>query len=488
MRHVLKRWGPASRRVLLVSLGLASVLPGCTRARPPSILLFVLDTTRVDAVSAYGRVADTTPTVDGLAAAGLRYTQAYAQAPWTLPSHATLFTGLLPSEHGVGWRRPQAPDSLSMLAEKLHDAGYETMGVSENSWISPDFNMTQGFEQFTSPRALGDVPDVRETLARWARTRDPKRSFFLFVNVVDSHSPYTVRAVNRFLPPGVSTAAARAIPQGPHHYFCATESHDRELAALWGLYLGDVAVADAKLGAVLDVLRDAGLASDLITVVTADHGEHFGEHRLVGHQFSLRQALLHVPLVVHGLSGVAPAVVEAPVQLADVVPSILGWTGMTVPGGLSGQALPVEVGAGDGGRAVIGEHIDYDPDASPDAPSIVTQLRQRTGRLRAACTPQDRVFGDMRALLKHPFKLLWYERYSPQLYDLSADDSEVADLAPARPALVADLATELSRRTSRSRADATEPVPTLLPSPEVQDRLRALGYIDDAEPAPVPRP
>ena len=124
-------------RALAVGIALAVELASCKGPPPthrPSILLFVLDTTRVDAVSAYGRVVGTTPTVDSLAADGLRYDRAYAQAPWTLPSHATPFTGLLPSQHGVGWGRTRAPDAWVTLAERLRDAGYETVGVSENAW------------------------------------------------------------------------------------------------------------------------------------------------------------------------------------------------------------------------------------------------------------------------------------------------------------------------------------------------------------------
>src|SRR5262249_59576848 len=126
-------------------------LAGCKSppsTRRPSFLLFVLDTTRADAVSAYGRVAGTTPTVDALAASGLRYEHAYAQAPWTLPSHATLFTGLLPSQHGAGWRRTRAPDSWVTLAQRLRDAGYETVGISENAWLHPWYYITRGVERF----------------------------------------------------------------------------------------------------------------------------------------------------------------------------------------------------------------------------------------------------------------------------------------------------------------------------------------------------
>jgi arylsulfatase A-like enzyme len=469
-------------------LAIVIMLVGCRQAavsRPPSILLFVLDTTRVDAVSVYGRIGGTTPAADALASDGLRYTRAYAQAPWTLPSHATLFTGLLPSQHGVGWHHPRAPDSLVMLAERLRDAGYETVGVSENAWITDTFNMTQGFERFTSPRKLGDVPDVREAVAGWIRERDRARPYFLFVNVTDSHAPYSVRARNPFLPLGVTPAAAEAVSQDPRRYFCAKEPHEAELAVLWGLYLGDVAAADAKLREVLQALRDAGLTRDLVTVVTADHGEHFGEHGLVGHQFSVREPLLHVPLIVHGLAGIEPSVIDAPVQLADLVPTILGWAGLPLPPELVGHPLPTAVGTSAAAAPIVGEQLDFEEEPESETPSLARYLRRWTDRLRGSCTSDDRVFGDIRALVRYPFKLVWYARYPAQLYDLSSDGNEEHDIAPAKPALAQELTADMLRRVTAVPRAAPEP-PSLPPPPEVLDRLRALGYLGEEHAPALP--
>jgi arylsulfatase A-like enzyme len=185
----------------VMAVGLIAAMLGCAgpppAARHPSIFLFVFDTTRADAVSAYGHVADTTPTADGLAAGGLLYTHAYAQAPWTLPSHATLFTGLTPAQHGVGWRHTRAPDSWVTLAELLAGGGYETVGVSENLWVSEQFNMTQGFEHFTAfDFQTLRTPEIPKVVAEWARTRDRGRPFFLFVNVIDADRYLQARSTN----------------------------------------------------------------------------------------------------------------------------------------------------------------------------------------------------------------------------------------------------------------------------------------------------
>ncbi len=489
------RWLRGALLVLLAALG------GCATSRggQPSILLVVLDTTRADAVSAYGDGARiVTPTTDRLAASGLRYTRAYSQAPWTLPSHATLFTGLTPSQHGVSWRRTWAADDLVMLAEALRDANYETVGVSENPWISAALNMAQGFGRFvvtTGFTLTHDAPEPRPDAAEtvlavreWLARRDGDRPFFLFVNLLDAHLPYLVRAETPFLPVGVTQDRARAVPQSPSEYLCQPRPRARDLAILHGLYLGGVRAADAKLGALLDLLRSAGLDRDLITIVTADHGEHFGEHQLVGHQFSVREPLLHVPLVVHGLRDVAPAVIGAPVALLDVMPTLLQVTGVRIPDGLAGRPLPVAAGAAvasdQEARAIIAEHDDSADQHTVPEPELARLIRQSNQEARRNCPGGAPVFGEMRAVVRYPLKLLWYARYPSELYDLAADPREERDLATLEPSLVASLTAEMERQIRRRRVadpDAPNGPPGTLP-PEVQSRLRALGYLGDAPP------
>lgn len=467
--------GLASLCALLAALG------GCgggQRRDRPSILLVVLDTTRVDAVSAYGQVAGTTPAVDALARAGLRYTHAYAQAPWTLPSHATIFTGLLPSQHGVGWHQTRASDDLVTVAERLAAAGYETAGFSENPWISPTFNMAQGFETFTE--AKGGGPDIAAAVQAWAKKPHTGRPFFLFVNILDAHAPYSVRRENPYLPAGVSAERARAVSQKPEYYFCSHTPHERELAILRGLYLGDVRAADAKLARVLAALGRAGLRRNLVTIVTADHGEHFGEHRLVGHQFSLREPLIHVPLIVHGLPDTEPAVIETPVALADIAPSILRWAGVAAGRTTAGRPLPTSRDEGDAARVIVAEHDDPEGHHEPDKSPIARYVRALARAIRRQCEASDRVFGYIRAAVQYPFKLVWYSRYPAELYDLGSDPDERHDVAAVRPDQVAALEATLARESGGGvrRPRGASPA-AAAPARGVLERLRALGYIGE---------
>jgi arylsulfatase A-like enzyme len=486
------------RGALLVVL---AVLAGCAsaRARPPSILLVVLDTTRVDAVSAYGAGTHVfTPTTDRLAAGGLRFARAYAQAPWTLPSHASLFTGLTPSQHGVNWRSTWAADDLVTLAEALRDADYETVGISENPWISAALNMAQGFDRFVvttgftlthdGPEPSPAAAETVRAVGEWLGARRADRPFFLFVNLLDAHLPYLVRSETPFLPAGVTPERARAVPQNPSEYLCQPRARTLDVAILHGLYLGGVRAADAKLGAVLELLRSAGLDRDVITMVTADHGEHFGEHQMVGHQFSVREALLHVPLIVHGLRDVAPAVIDAPVALVDVMPTLLQLSGARVPDGLAGRPLPLAAGAAvtrdQEARVILAEHDDSADQHTAPEPELARLIRQSNQEARRNCPRDAPVFGEMRAVLRYPLKLLWYARYPPELYDLSADPWEAHNLAAAKPSLVASLTADMEHQVRRRPVTNTQAPggpPGTLP-PDVEARLRALGYLKDARP------
>jgi arylsulfatase A-like enzyme len=474
--------------IALVVAAIGAVACGRTPTQP-SFLLFVFDTTRLDAISAYGRVSGTTPGADRLAATGLRYTRAYAQAPWTLPSHASLFTGLLPGEHGLTWRHSRAPDDWVTLAERLHDAGYETVGVSENGWISPAFNMTQGFERFANVPTK-DAPDVRSVITRWLGERTTKRPFFLFVNVTDPHAPYAVKGNEAFLPPGVTADDAQAVPQDSARYFCSKAPHAHDLEVLHALYLGDVHAADAKLTQVLDLLDGAGLASGLVTIVTADHGEHFGEHRLVNHLFSLHEELLHVPLIVHGLAGASAGVIDTPVALTDVMPTILVTAGLPA----TGQPLPSVRGATGADRIIVAEHMDFANGRAPAPPAppehLGALLHNGIDAMRRQCGPTDHVFGGMRVALRYPWKLIWYTDYPAELFDLEKDPGELHDLAASQTARVTELEAKLTRLVS-SGGDRVHTATEAKPTPEILDRLRALGYLPGqpgggAGPRPAP--
>jgi arylsulfatase A-like enzyme len=439
---------------LTASLPLACGGPAAPTDERPSFLLVILDTLRADAVSAYGEVEGTTPHLDGLAAEGLRFTRAMAPAPWTLPSHATLFTGVGPERHGVGVNgREELPADLVTLAERLSSAGYETIGLSENPLVSPPFGLSRGFSHFEGEldaylaRMAGrsaPIFDVVLGVSKWAEQRDAARPFLAFVNLYDPHDPYCDR-----LPP------------------------PRDLAILHGLYLSDVAVADDKLASIHQRVTETTGTRTLVTIVAGDHGEHFGERRLLGHQFSLGEAVLHIPLVVHGLPGTSPAVIDAPVALEDIAPSILAWAGIDVPEELPGRVLPRLPGAPAEERELLAFWSDAPPREPPEGFARVDE--GAADRIRGFCNAEDRVFGDLLSLIRFPYKLVWYEHHSPELYDLAWDPKERSDVASHHSERVARMAEALEPR--RRELDRVSSEAQKL-DPRAEQALRALGYIE----------
>jgi arylsulfatase A-like enzyme len=441
----------------------------------PSVLLVVLDTARADAVSAYGTVQGTTPAVDALAAGGLLFRRAYANSSWTIPSHATLFTGLLPGRHGVGVRRWSTPAGLTTLAERLREAGYDTAGFSENPMLKVS-GLDRGFEVFHDVDP--EHSQVIERFRGWMEGRSRKEPFFAFVNLMDPHVPYRVREVNRFLPPGETIQRANEVEGRVRvQPMCRDHVSAEDLAVLKGLYLGDVAAADAKVRELVRLARDQPAGRPLITVVTADHGENFGEHRLLGHLFQITHALIHVPLVVAGLPGVQPATVSAPVQLADLLPSILMWAGLDVPAGLPGRVLPTSDEVAGNPRTIVAEYTDIATLPLEAGQPVFSALRAAAESQRQGCVPADDVFGDMRSAVAYPYRVHWSPARPSRLYDVGSDPQERVDLARTRADIVVRLESHLKAlgwEGETPSGDAATAPATLAPG--VLERLRALGY------------
>jgi arylsulfatase A-like enzyme len=454
--------------------------------RAPSILLVVLDTVRADAVSAYGRVEGTTPSFDALASEGVRYTQTFAPAPWTLPSHATIFSGLRVDEHRVAMPgRPELPDGIETLAEVLSDAGYETAAFSENAIVSDLFELLRGFDVRVTTTVDEEnkevLVDAGAEFRKWIGARDPKKPFFAFVNILDAHRPYTVRSENPWVPAGTSPELIKNRPSAPERLICGALPAPEQIETLRGLYLGDVHAADGKLGLIVEAARRATSARRLITVATSDHGELFGEDMLLGHEFSLHSGLLRVPLVVHGVESVDAAVVETPVGLEDLMPSLIAWAGASVPDGLTGKKLPLAPAkpatSDAGSRPFFSAYTDQFLAVPRD---MVGRIKHSDkDRLRQFCTESNRVHGGMAALIRYPFKYVWYENYQPSLYDLSWDPKEKSDQTKYQQELAEAFAAEIEKMRDAAgvvgNAELEDSAGGL--SEDALEALKQLGYV-----------
>ncbi len=463
-------------------------LAGMAEARKaktsPSILLIVLDTVRADAVSAYGTVAGTTPNFDQLAQNGVRYTRAFSSAPWTMPAHASLFTGRSVDEHrlsmpGIDVLSPE----LETLAERLREEGYETAAFSENISVSDAFGLLRGFDvrETTVVDQVNNQIKVKklnasEAFRSWLARRESSRPFFAFVNIQDAHAPYPIHDVNPWVPEGTPRHRILTRNPKPEKQICgALPSKDR-VAVLRGLYLGGVHAADRKLGEIVAAARGSLGDQRLIIIATSDHGELFGEGQMLGHEFSVNHNLLAVPLVVNGLEGMKPGVIQTPVGLVDIMPTVLEWVGADRSSELQGHLLPLDeiAAAAAPPRTFFSAYTDQFIMLPDEWKETIREVDKNA--LRQFCTESNRVYGGMASLIRYPFKYVWYERYPPSLYDLSWDPAEMSDQLKYRGDLVESFAAEMKRRVETSRISEQAPEGSEL-SEEALEALKQLGYL-----------
>ncbi|QRV13451.1 sulfatase [Haloterrigena salifodinae] len=313
-------------------------------AQQSNVLFVVLDTVRKDRLGPYGYERETTPELSAFAEEATVFESAVAPAPWTLPVHASLFTGRYPSQHGADQGSPYLEDETT-LAEVLSAAGYDTACYSSNAWITPYTGLTDGFDAqdsffevlpgdvLSGPLAsawqtvndndylrdlasklvrLGAMAHEKLASGEGADTKTPSvidrtKSFvddsesdegwFAFVNLMDAHLPYyPPEEYREQFAPGVDPGS---VCQNSKEYNSgARDIDDEEWEAIRGLYDAEIAHMDAELGRLFDWLRETGQWEETTVVVCADHGELHGEHDLYGHEFALYDQLINVPLLV----------------------------------------------------------------------------------------------------------------------------------------------------------------------------------------------
>lgn len=336
----------------------------------PNVLLLILDTVRAESTSLYGYSRATTPALAALADSGVRFDRAFATAPWTLPSHGTLFTGRYPHEISVDWTVP-LDDSVPTLAERFRDAGYMTGGFVGNYFMSWEVGLHRGFVHYEDylrnvkqlamssslatwvthwPRLRRAIKwydhvnrktadEVNAAALRWIGARGA-RPYFAFLNYMDAHEFY--------LPPApfataVSPDTARknwliefSMENGGIAFRGEKEAmKPHEVQAELNAYEAAIAYVDSRIAALLDSLESLGALRNTVVVVTSDHGEQFSEHGRFGHGNSLYPQLLHVPLVIWSPGRVPAGVrVRERVTLRDLAATIESFAlgRVTLPG------------------------------------------------------------------------------------------------------------------------------------------------------------
>lgn len=437
-------------------------------ANPPNVLLISIDTLRADHMGVYGYPRPTTPHIDAWARTGIVFTQAWAPSHHTLVSHMSLFTSQYPDVHRIlAWNRSAKGVALDergvTLAEMLHSAGYSTAAfVRSCYWLDARFGFAQGFDSY---RARGGDAALmnRAAVFPWLHKHRDER-FFLFVHYYDVHSDW--RNLPYASPPGFRskfTSDYHGSFTGCGDGVCATRylmKLDREgkqldaadLDYIRGLYDGGVAFTDQQVGALLDELKALGLYDRTLVALIADHGEAFREHGRFIHS-QLYREITHVPFILSGPKPFAgPRRIDEPVQILDLMPTILDVLGIPPVPEIQGRSLlPLMEGG-----------------AGPTAPIFMT------GR---------RGFG----VVEGQWKLIFRPGVSRgELYDLAADANERRDLMATHPVVARRLMETLkswraenARKRERLAKDARAKRPRhVRPSAADLERLRNLGYAD----------
>ncbi len=410
-------------------------------ARRPNVFLIVIDTLRADHLSAYGYDKKTSPHIDALAAQGTLYEEAISAAPWTLPSHASLFTGLYVRDHHTSSAHLVLDPSYDTLAERLARAGYHTGGFSNNVWTNPDSGLEQGFQTFEElwrlqkSRTEGISDDDPATdmgaaktdqdVLSWIDGLKDDKPFFVFINFFEPHLPYrpTKPFDDDFLPPGTPPALVQRMRSfySPREYGYILnvpwmKVSAGELEVLRGLYDGEIAYVDSKIGELVDGLRARGLADDTVLVITSDHGEHLGENHMLGHKLSVYEPLLHVPLVVWG-PGHIPAGqrIAGQVQSFDLFGTILDLAGV------------------DRGKASKLPGAEAAPETYTFSELAYPQIFLDVIHKQISGWDTSRFARALTTVRGSRYKLISGSDGSEELYDLQADPHETKNLAGSEP-------------------------------------------------------
>lgn len=461
----LIRFLAALTAVALLSVGCNPLADSSLR----NVVLISIDTLRADHVGCYGYQPPTTPEIDRLATSGVVFEHAYATSPWTLPSHASMFTGLYPRGHGADLINKSIPLGIMTLTEVLKDSGYRTGGVVCAPLLGTMYNFQQGFDVYDTELIDGlndsDSPLADEVTDRGLQYLKglKKGPFFLFLHYWDPHHPYNPpkEYANLFDPDYSGTVDGSNIRERND---MVPGMDPRDLRHIVALYDGEIRYTDQAIGKFLAGLEKMGLRDNTLVVLTSDHGEEFLEHGGRAHLVQCWQETIHVPLIMRipwlksKASRFAP-----PVSLVDLPNTILELVAAK-------KSLPENNGISLAGAIVKGE-------ALPDR-RLLAETRMGQPQGREQTRGNWTVLIDANQIKYHHF-VNPGEKFNA-LFDLRTDPREQNDLSAGQPEVAGRMEQEIAQTNvrlnelrRRSEADNKISIDNLL-----SRRLKALGYLN----------
>ena len=398
---------------------------------------------------------DTTPNLDRLAAEGVTFLNADSAAPWTIPSHASMFTATFPSYHQAD-QRIGLLEALPAAAEIFSEAGYFSGAFTTHFFLSETFGFNRGFHTFhwKQDAAAGEVVD---RALSWLQ-QHANRPTFLFLHLFDPHwhysppPPYARLLSDPDYDGTVSGDLDSIAPFKDHQNSPAPE----DLAHIIALYDGEIRYVDTEIGRLMEGIRRLGLSGNTLLVITADHGEEFRDHDSMGHDYTLFEEVLHVPLILYGPLVGTGGRIDVPVRTVDILPTLLEL--LDVPSG----PLPA-----DGGVSLV-------PLLAGERNSSVPPAFGETRRHDLVALSSMRVGNE---------KIIWDRKNGRYLlFDLANDPKETRDLSSPDSARLVSLREEMTsffdRIAERARARSLEHPGEIELSEKEVELLRSLGYLN----------
>lgn len=471
MRAYGRRWHRWALGLLALSSSLGCDSGNVERELPQGAIVILLDTLRADHVSAYGYERRTTPSIDALAAQGVRFAQVVSSAPWTLPATGALLAADHPDRvFGTDNRLQRS------LVEEFSAQGFATTAFTEGAFVSRHFGFDIGFDTFHEEEGAvvaalepgqklepgaGDIAKTFGLAQQWLR-RHRKERFLLLIHTYEPHTPYTAPSFTEGLDPG------RVGERYETQRFAGLRTGEMQLTAAereWttALYDGDIRRADRFVGRLISFLSELDLDQRTVVVVAGDHGEELGEHFdrfIFDHGHSLHDELLLVPLIVHDPTrNDAGRVVDQQVRLIDTLPTVAELLGVSVPSNL-------------GGRSLV-PFMDGEPGRDRTAISSLT----RHGPPRVALRDSRFKFIRTTGPDKDSPIVLLPTVPDVALYDLQNDPGETRNIADEHPELVKRFGELLDIWSARQvGCVGIGDLDTSDMDAELLERLRSLGY------------
>jgi arylsulfatase A-like enzyme len=409
----------------------------------PNVLLLVMDSARADRLACYGYGRQTTPNLDRIASQGVLFEQAISAGSWTLPSHATLFTGLYSRDHKTTAQNWNLAAEFTTLAEELAAAGYDTAGFSCNPWLTESRGFAQGFRRFVDvwrstalyPKGDDGAEPAIKLLLDWVDAPATKRPYFAFVNFMEPHLSYDPpEGFDRaFVPRGTDPAQVAELRAWKHPrevgYILRVPGYEvtrEQFRILDALYDGEIAYLDSMIGELIGSLARRDALEDTLLIITADHGEHLGDHDLMDHKMSLYDALIHVPLIIRYPRAVPQGVrIRGQVQNNDLFATVLGLCGIKRPLPTGARTLPFDNSQPTREYAFA----EFGP------PTEFLRILRR----RFPEAPYAQFDRSLVAIRGPRYKYIWASDGRSELFDIVRDPGETRDISAAFPKVSKEL-------------------------------------------------